>query len=136
MLEAVVQEGSLACGASARGGAEGREHSVSVRKVSASKSPCQPAHIFAITGYLVATMLTSVRGYRLGPDTVVRCREGHLFTTTWILGASLKAIRLGWYRFQRCPVDKHWALVKPVRESDLTEDELGQAKSVRDTRIP
>jgi hypothetical protein len=93
-------------------------------------------HTFVITGRLVAIMLTSVRGYRFGRDVVVSCRQGHLFTTTWIPGASLKAIRLGWYRFQHCPVGNHWTLVKPVKESDLTEDDLAQAKSVRDTRIP
>ncbi len=81
-------------------------------------------------------MLASVRGYRFGPATLVRCLKGHLFTTTWIPGASFKAIRLGWYRLQRCPIGKHWTLVKPVKESDLTEEELAQAKSVRDTRVP
>jgi hypothetical protein len=81
-------------------------------------------------------MASGIRGYRLGPDTLVRCLNGHLFTTTWIPGASFKAVRLGWYRFQRCPVGKHWTLVKPVKESDLTEQELAQAKSVRDTRVP
>jgi hypothetical protein len=67
---------------------------------------------------------------------VVRCRSGHLFTTTWIPGGSLKAIRLGSMRFQRCPVGHHWSLVSPVREADLTEQELRFATEHHDLRIP
>ena len=54
---------------------------------------------------------------------VVRCSQGHLFTTTWIPGASLTAIRLGSVRYQRCPVGPHWALVRLVKDEDLTDDE-------------
>lgn len=67
---------------------------------------------------------------------VVRCRQGHLFTTIWIPGASLKSVRLGWYRFQRCPVGGHWSLVRPVREADLDDDERRSAAEHRDLRIP
>ena len=45
----------------------------------------------------------------------VRCRSGHTFTTTWIPGASLKAVRLGPWRVQRCPVGRHWSIVTPVK---------------------
>jgi hypothetical protein len=76
------------------------------------------------------------RSGRLGGNVVVRCHEGHLFTTIWIPGASLKAARLGWWRFQRCPVGRHWSLVTPVRESELTEDERRLARETRDVRIP
>lgn len=76
------------------------------------------------------------RGYQLGKNTVVRCRQGHLFTTIWIPGASLKAVRLGWWRLQRCPVAKHWTLVTPVRTIDLSAAERQQAREVRDVRIP
>lgn len=67
---------------------------------------------------------------------IVRCRAGHLFTTIWIPGASLKSLRLGWWRFQRCPVGRHWTLVTPVRESDLGEDERAAARQIRDARVP
>ncbi len=77
-----------------------------------------------------------LRGYRLGGNVVVRCRHGHLFTTIWVPGGSLKSLRLGWWRFQRCPVGKHWSLVTPVRQSDLTEDERRIASEHRDIRIP
>src|SRR5271163_4503847 len=75
-------------------------------------------------------------GYPLGGNTVVRCRSGHLFTTIWIPGASLKALRLGWARFQYCPVGRHWTLVTPVKESALSEEERILASGTRDLRIP
>jgi hypothetical protein len=77
-----------------------------------------------------------LRTRRIGGKLIVRCRAGHLFTTIWIPGASLKSVRLGWWRLQRCPVGRHWALVTPVRESDLTPEERAAARQVRDARIP
>jgi hypothetical protein len=85
---------------------------------------------------VVGTVVARRRGYKVGGNVVVRCRQGHLFTTIWIPGASLKAIRLGWLRLQRCPVGKHWSLVAPVRDSDLTEAERRLAGSSRDVRVP
>ena len=76
------------------------------------------------------------RGYRVGGRTVVRCRDGHLFTTLWIPGVSVKALRLGWWRVQRCPVGKHWSVVRPVREADLTPSELRAAHAHADGRLP
>ena len=76
------------------------------------------------------------RGYRLGGRVVVRCRDDHVFTTIWIPGASLKSARLGWWRLQRCPVGKHWSLVTPVRQTDLTDDERRSASEHRDIPIP
>jgi hypothetical protein len=67
---------------------------------------------------------------------VVRCRKGHLFTTIWVPGVSLKSARLGWWRFQRCPVGKHWVLVTPVRRADLTPEEQRSAAEATDIRIP
>jgi len=77
-----------------------------------------------------------VRGYPIGGSLVVRCRRGHLFTTLWIPGVSVKAFRFGWWRAQRCPVGPHWSIVTPVRESDLSAREQRRASQVRDTRIP
>jgi hypothetical protein len=85
---------------------------------------------------LVATLFARRRGYGLGGNTIVRCRQGHLFTTIWIPGVSLKSIRLGWWRVQRCPVGPHWSVVAPVREADLTPDESRAAHERRDARIP
>jgi hypothetical protein len=72
----------------------------------------------------------------MGGNTTVRCREGHLFTTIWVPGASIKSVRLGWARLQYCPVGRHWTLVTPVKDSDLSEEEKRIAAENRDIRIP
>ena len=92
--------------------------------------------VVVVVFYIVATLVARRRGYNMGGNVVVRCRKGHLFTTIWVPGASLKAVRLGWVRLQRCPVDKHWTLVTPVRDSDLTDEERRTAEEHRDVRIP
>jgi len=70
--------------------------------------------------YVVATFVARRRGYSgLGGRTLVRCRSGHLFRTVWVPGISIKSIRLGWYRFQFCPVGRHWTLVSPVKDDDV-----------------
>jgi hypothetical protein len=62
-------------------------------------------------------MSTHIRSRDGNGDTIARCSKGHLFTTIWVPGASLKSIRLGMSRFQHCPVGHHWALVTPVKDS-------------------
>jgi hypothetical protein len=89
-----------------------------------------------LAGYAAGTVVARRRGYALGPNTVVRCRRGHLFTTIWIPGASIKSIRLGWARFQRCPVGSHWSLVVPVKAAELSEEDRQRAADYRDVRIP
>ena len=76
------------------------------------------------------------RGYALAGEVVVRCREGHLFSTLWIPGVSFTSLRLGIWRVQRCPVGHHWSLVTPVPVSELTPDELDAARERKDARIP
>jgi len=85
---------------------------------------------------VVATVIGRRQGYGFGGNTIVRCRQGHLSTTIWIPGVSLKSVRLGWWRIQRCPVGPHWSVVTPVRAVDLTADEKRGAAEVRDVRIP
>ena len=75
-------------------------------------------------------------GYGIGGNVVVRCRKGHLFTTIWLLGASVKSLRLGSRRFQHCPVGHHWSMVKLVRESELSAKERRKAAEHKDIRIP
>jgi hypothetical protein len=82
------------------------------------------------------TVLARLLGYKLGLRTVVRCRQGHLFTTIWIPGVKLKALDLVVARVQRCPVGGHWTLVTPVREAALSDDERRSAAGHRDARIP
>lgn len=69
-------------------------------------------------------------------DHIVRCKDGHLFTSTWIPGFSLKAVRLGTVRYERCPVGRHWSTVSRVDESTLTADEIARARAVHDSAIP
>lgn len=85
---------------------------------------------------IVSVAVAKGKGYRVGTDTIVRCQQGHLFMTTWLPGASVKAIRLGWFRIQRCPVGDHLAVVMPVREDDLTQEERLRAAQYHDTWIP
>jgi hypothetical protein len=75
-------------------------------------------------------------GYSHPGNVVVRCREGHLFTTIWVPGASLKSVRLGWWRIQRCPVGGHWSVVTPVRRTALKPWQRRRAAARRDVRIP
>ena len=75
-------------------------------------------------------------GYGIGGNVVVRCRKGHLFTTIWLPGASVKSLRLGSRRFQHCPVGHHWSMVKLVRESELSAKERRKAAGTKDIRIP
>jgi hypothetical protein len=77
-----------------------------------------------------------LRTGRLGGSVAVRCRRGHVFTTIWIPAVSVKSVRLWWWRFQYCPVGRHWTIVTPVRESELTEDEQRSASEHTDIRLP
>jgi hypothetical protein len=77
--------------------------------------------VAVVVFYVVATIVARRRGYSgIGGRTLVRCRQGHLFRTIWVPGVSIKAIRLGWYRAQFCPVGRHWTLVSPVKDVDAT----------------
>ncbi len=94
------------------------------------------APLIVIAAIIAATLVARRRGYNLGGNTVVRCRRGHLFTTIWIPGVKLKALDLGIARLQYCPIGKHWSLVTPVRDSDLTDEEREFARTHHDVRIP
>ena len=82
------------------------------------------------------TIVGRLLGYNMGGNVVVRCRQGHLFTTLWIPGVKLKAVDLGVARIQYCPVGKHWSLVTPMKDSALTEAELESAREHHDTWLP
>jgi hypothetical protein len=66
----------------------------------------------------------------------VRCREGHVFTTIWIPGGSLKAVRMGRWRWQRCPVGGHWTWVRRIDRSSASRIELCAARAKHDIPIP
>jgi hypothetical protein len=86
----------------------------------------------ATGGTLIARRL----GYNLGANTIVRCRQGHVFTTIWIPGIKLKEIDLVIARIQRCPVGHHWSLVVPVRPETLTAEDREFARAHHDVKIP
>ena len=67
----------------------------------------RPILVLAVAAVLVESAAVRLRGYRVAGNVVVRCRKGHLFTTIWVPGASLKSLRFGWWRFQHCPVAGH-----------------------------
>ena len=106
------------------------------RKQRTGQSHRQRTLALVVAAVAIETIGMRLRGYRVGSNVVVRCRDGHLFTTIWIPAASLKSLKLGWWRFQHCPVGHHWSLVTPVRESDLTEEQKREAREHHDVRIP
>ncbi len=89
-----------------------------------------------IAAYAVGTLIARSQGYSFGRNVVVRCRQGHLFTTMWIPGASLKAIRLGLWRVQWCPVGRHVTLVALLKDADLSETEREFAAEHHDVPVP
>jgi hypothetical protein len=92
--------------------------------------------LVAIASVVAEPVAMKLRGYPMAGKLIVRCRQGHLFTTFWFPGVSVKALRLGWWRYQRCPVGRHWSLVIPVRESELTEAQRQEARSRSDIPLP
>jgi hypothetical protein len=77
-----------------------------------------------IAAVIVVRMVVSKTrgGPAIAGKIMFRCSKGHVFTATASPLASLVAIRLGAARFQRCPVGHHWTLVRPVNDSDLTDE--------------
>ena len=92
--------------------------------------------IAAVAAIVVESIAIGRLGYPLAGNVVVRCRKDHLFTTIWLPGFSLKALRLGWWRVQYCPVGRHWSLVTPVDRTLLTPDERWLAAQHLDIRVP
>lgn len=100
----------------------------------------RPGLWIAIGALLVMVIVYAI-GVRTGKrpaggDLVVRCRAGHLFTTLWVPLGSIKAVRLGAYRLQRCPVGHHWSLVSPVDPESLSPTDLAEARSHHDAWVP
>ena len=87
------------------------------------------------TAVFFETAALWVRSGRLGGNVIVRCRDGHLFTTIWIPAASVKSLRLGLWRVQHCPVGHHWTVVA-LKEGDLTDEERRVAREHHDIRVP
>ena len=90
----------------------------------------------SLASVVVETLGLWLRSGRVGGNVVVRCRRGHLYTTIWLPGLSLKSARLGWWRLQYCPVGRHVSIASPVRESDLSARQRRVARRRKDLRIP
>jgi hypothetical protein len=88
------------------------------------------------TAVLLEVAALWLRTGRLAGNVAVRCRKGHVFTTIWIPAVSVKSARLWWWRFQYCPIGRHWSIVTPVRESELSDDERRSAAENTDIRLP
>lgn len=67
----------------------------------------------------------------MGFTRIVRCSRGHLFTTVWMPLGSLKAVRLGPLRYQRCPACGRFRMVRKVDERTLSPQEREQARARR-----
>lgn len=83
--------------------------------------------VLIVVAIVVAVLNLWMRkqGYAIPGKTAVRCKAGHVFRVMWIEGGAFTAVRLGLTtRYMRCPVGKHWAIVHPIKEADLTEAEL------------
>ena len=85
-----------------------------------------------VAGMIIAGQLDLFRRF----EHPVRCKAGHLFTTIWMPLGSLKAVRLGRRRYQRCPVGHHWTTVVRLEQSSASPADLEQAAAVHDIRIP
>jgi len=92
--------------------------------------------VLALATVVAEALMLRRRGYGLAGEVVVRCRRGHRFTTLWVPGVSLTSLRLGWWRYQHCPVGRHWSLVTPVPLGDLSPDDRAAARSVHDLALP
>jgi hypothetical protein len=86
--------------------------------------------------YAAGTVIATRQGYSFGWNTVVSCRQGHLFTTVWIPGASVKSLRLGFWRIQWCPVGRHTDVVHPVKGAALSAESRSFALSHHDLPLP
>lgn len=89
-----------------------------------------------LTGYAVGTVIAVRQGYSFGKNAIVKCRRGHFFSTTFIPGGSLKAIRLGLWRVQWCPVGRHVDLVRLVKDAELSEAQREFALAHHDVPVP
>jgi hypothetical protein len=109
-------------------------------KISTRRLPRPRSRTRRLLGLAISVLPEVVvlwwRGYPPAGNVVVRCRAGHLFTTIWVPGVSVKALRLGPWRGQHCPVGSHWSIVTPARRSELTEEQDRAAAGARDIRLP
>ena len=95
-----------------------------------------PVALAGLAMIIVVVVISARSVAEHGTERIMRCRAGHLFTSTVIPGASFKAVRLGTFRFERCPVGHHWTLVGQVDPDTLTPEQIADAREHHDVRIP
>jgi hypothetical protein len=109
---------------------------LSRRRDAAEVSRGNRVLVALLAAVATTTALGRLLGYKFGPNLVVRCRKGHLYTTVWIPGVHLTSVDLGVVRWQYCPVGRHWSWAVPVREATLSEEERRHARQHHDVAIP
>jgi len=67
---------------------------------------------------------------------IVRCKQGGLFESKWVLLSSFKTVRLGSRRLQKCPVHRRWELVQRVDPTTLSDEERAAAARYPAGRLP
>lgn len=67
---------------------------------------------------------------------IVRCSRGAYYETLWVPFVSVRAIRLGPQRLQRCPVHRRWEMTRIVPDGDLTPQVLREARTHLAGRVP
>jgi len=86
----------------------------------------------ALGAFVLGALIARRKGFTKHGEVVVRCRQGHLFTTVWTSRLSKRRLDLGFARIQRCPEGNHLTIVTPVDDATLTKEEKKQAKQLRD----
>ena len=95
--------------------------------------------LFIIAGLVLWNIVRRRQQGREEPGTldgVVRCSQGHLFTTLWVAGASSTLIRVVRLRYQHCPVGHYWSTVEEVPARELSDAQFIEAALLHDIRIP
>lgn len=91
--------------------------------------------VVVVAGVAAANLSMRRAGYHVPGTTVVRCDGGHLFTTLWIEGGR-KAVRVGpALRYQWCPACLRWATIRPVKDTELTDEQRRAARAVSSGRF-
>lgn len=63
-------------------------------------------------------------------DRILRCSDGHLFVSGEA-SRLLASVHFGPKRLIRCPVDKKWRMAGNVNSSELSDQQIEQARRYR-----
>lgn len=68
--------------------------------------------------------------------TIVQCAQGALYSSIWWPLVSVKSVRMGSQRLQRCPVHRRWEKTVQVDGAGLSAAEIAEAEAVTDWPVP